>query len=138
MICNALSTNPLKAHFSHSTFKRSRLLAKTFAFFCFLLPKIYLKFTLLELCQQFSQLSFIDSCDSLRKSTQFSVSPASLTQTQTGPSVLLSNLSRSLSLTPSQNQSDWKSELFPSHLVAHHSVCKILKVSEFEIFGLFF
>ena len=36
------------------------------------------------------------------------------------------------------DQSDWKSELFPSHLVAHHSVCKILKVSEFEIFGLFF
>ena len=29
-------------------------------------------------------------------------------------------------------QSDWKSELFPSHLVAHNSVFKIFKVSEFQ------
>ena len=32
-------------------------LAKIFAFLCSSLPKIYLKFTLLELCQQFSRLS---------------------------------------------------------------------------------
>ena len=47
----------------------------------------------------------------------------------------LNTCSRSSS---ARSQSDWKSELFPSHLVAHHSVCKILKVSQFEIFGLFF
>ena len=51
--------------------------------FCFSLPKLYLKFTLLELCQQFSRLSFTDSCNSLRKSTQFSVSKASLADTLT-------------------------------------------------------
>ena len=46
--------------------------------FCFSLPKIYLKFTLLKLCQQFSRLSFTDLCISLRKFTQFSLSKVSL------------------------------------------------------------
>ena len=30
-------------------------------------------------------------------------------------------------------QSDWKSGLFSSHLVACHPLCKLFKVSEFEI-----
>ena len=84
-------TNPLKLILATALLKALGYWPKHLTFFCFSLPKIYLKFTLLEICRQFSRLSFTDLCNSLRKFTQFSVSKESLFSCVTAVETTITN-----------------------------------------------